>query len=199
MTVPTLSARERILTTAHDLFYRDGLRATGIDRIISESGVAKLTFYRHFPSKDMLIKNFLEYRHERWMAWFIDALGRHGARTGGGLLPLVATMGEWFADPAFRGCAFINAASELGSSSREILQICQRHKRDMLGTVAALVPEGPAQTAAASAAAVALDGAIVRAQMTDSASALGGLRQLITALAQTQALTKTPPLSRTRR
>ena len=199
MTVPTLSARERILTTAHDLFYRDGLRATGIDRIISESGVAKLTFYRHFSSKDLLITTFLAYRHERWMAWFIDALGRHGARPGGGLFPLVATMSEWFADPTFRGCAFINAASELGSSSREILQICQCHKRDMQETIAALVPEGPAQTATASAAAVALDGAIVRAQMADSASALGGLRQLITALTQTQALTKTPPLSRTRR
>ena len=84
MDASTLPARERILVTAHELFYRDGLRATGIDRIIAESGVAKLTFYRHFPSKDALIRTFLDYRHERWMAWFVDALGRHGAVPGGG-------------------------------------------------------------------------------------------------------------------
>lgn len=183
MAALTMSARERILTTAHDLFYRDGLRASGIDRIISESGVAKLTFYRHFSSKDVLIATFLEYRHERWMAWFIDALGRHGARLGGGLAPVVATMGEWFEDPTFRGCAFINAAAELGSSSPKVLQICQRHKHGMLDTIAALVPEGPAQAGTACAAAVAVDGAIVRAQMSDSASALDSLGQLLMALA----------------
>src|SRR6218665_2250806 len=65
-----LPARDRILVTAHQLFYRDGIRATGIDRIIAESGVAKLTFYRHFPSKDDLVLAFLDYRHDRWLAWF---------------------------------------------------------------------------------------------------------------------------------
>ncbi|HFJ8955946.1 TPA: TetR/AcrR family transcriptional regulator, partial [Serratia liquefaciens] len=64
-----LPPRQRILLTAHDLFYRDGVRATGIDRIISESGVAKVTFYRHFPSKNELIEAFLAYRHEQWLSW----------------------------------------------------------------------------------------------------------------------------------
>ena len=64
----TPSARDRILRTAHDLFYRDGIRATGIDRVIAESGVAKLTFYRHFPSKNDLIRAYLDYRHQRWRA-----------------------------------------------------------------------------------------------------------------------------------
>ena len=99
---------------------------------------------------------------------------------------LVATMREWFADPVFRGCAFINAAAELGSSSPEVLRICQRHKRDMLDTIAALVPEGPTKANTACSAAVAVDGAIVHNQMADSASALGSLRQLLRALTQTQ-------------
>ena len=60
-----LAPPERILLTAHDLFYRDGIRATGIDRVIAESGVAKKTFYRYFPSKDDLIVAFLEYRHRQ--------------------------------------------------------------------------------------------------------------------------------------
>ena len=67
--IRTLPARERVLATALALFYRDGIRATGIDRVIAEAGVTKVTFYRHFPSKDALVVAFLESRHERWMAY----------------------------------------------------------------------------------------------------------------------------------
>ena len=178
----SLPARERILTTAHDLFYRDGLRATGIDRIIAESGVAKLTFYRHFPSKDDLIRSFLDYRHERWMAWFVDALGRHGAAPAGGLAPLVPALAEWFGDPVFRGCAFINAAAETGDSLPGVADICRNHKRDMQNVIAALLPEDERQQALATAVTVAVDGAIVRAQMESGAAALQGLAELLAAL-----------------
>src|SRR3954466_2513091 len=93
--------RQRILHTAHDLFYRDGIRATGIDRVIAESGVAKVTFYRQFASKDDLILAFLEYRHERWMTWFTQALARHGGRTSA----IAPALAEWFSGPDYRGCA----------------------------------------------------------------------------------------------
>jgi AcrR family transcriptional regulator len=181
MDVSTPSPRDRILLTAHDLFYRDGLRATGIDRIIAESGVAKLTFYRCFPSKDELIRTFLDYRHERWMAWFVDALGRHGATAGGGLAPLLPTLAEWFADPLFRGCAFINAMAEAGALPG-VAQTVQNHKNDMQQVIAGLLPAGPGQQALADAAALAVDGAIVRAQMESAGSALAGLRVLLDAL-----------------
>lgn len=69
-TVSDLPARERILLAAHDLFYREGIRATGVDKVIAAAGVTKVTFYRHFPSKHDLIRAFLEYRHGIWMAWF---------------------------------------------------------------------------------------------------------------------------------
>ncbi len=76
--VPALPARERILATAYRLFYREGIRATGIDKVIAEAGgVTKVTFYRHFPSKDALILAYLELRHQRWMDWFVDSLDRH--------------------------------------------------------------------------------------------------------------------------
>ena len=189
------SARERILVTAHDLFYSHGVRATGIDSIIAASGVAKLTFYRHFPAKDVLVREFLDYRHARWMAWFIDALGRHGATDGGGLSPLVKAMAEWFEQPAFRGCAFINVVAELGGSQPEVLAIAQQHKDDMLQVISALLPSGRGRhaNAIASAAALAVDGAIVRAQMESQGSlggdkhgqkksALDGLRQVLMAL-----------------
>ncbi|MEO7885522.1 MAG: TetR/AcrR family transcriptional regulator [Polaromonas sp.] len=182
MDVPTPSPRERILLTAHDLFYRDGLRATGIDRIIAESGVAKLTFYRCFASKDALIRTFLDYRHDRWMAWFVDALGRHGATAGGGLAPLLPALGEWFSDPLFRGCAFINAMAEVGAALPGVAEIVQNHKQDMQHVIAGLLPAGMRQQALAGAAAVAVDGAIVRAQMEGGEAALAGLGLLLDAL-----------------
>lgn len=63
-----MPARQRVLLTAYRLFYRDGIRATGIDRVIAESGTTKATFYRHFPSKNDLVSAYLVHRHDRWMA-----------------------------------------------------------------------------------------------------------------------------------
>ena len=193
MDINALPARERILLTAHDLFYRDGIRATGVDRLIAESGVAKLTFYRHFASKDDLVRAFLDYRHERWMAWFVDALGRNGATPGGGLQPLLAAMEEWFTGPDFRGCAFINAVAEVAGALPGVAAIAQRHKQDMEAVIADLLPQGPAglkgpqRQALAHAAAVAVDGAIVQAQMGAEAGgveqALEGLEMLLAGLA----------------
>ena len=183
MDIAALPPRERILVTAHGLFYRDGIRATGIDRIIAESGVAKLTFYRHFPGKDDLIRTFLAYRHERWMAWFVDSLGRHGARPGGGLKPLIEAMAEWFEDPLFRGCAFINAVAEIAGSLPDVVSIARAHKLEMQQVIGDLLPAGPGQDKVAEAVALAVDGAIVRAQTEDAASALAGLKTFFEVLA----------------
>lgn len=182
--------RERILLTAHDLFYRDGIRATGIDKVIAESGVTKVTFYRQFPSKNDLILAFLNYRHQRWMAWFEDALARHGGRDGGGLAPVSLALAEWFDNPLFRGCAFINSVAELGGAMPDVVAICRDHKQDMERVIARLLPDGPMRGRLAEAAAIAVDGAIIRAQAEpnrpdDEAArraALRGLETLLTAL-----------------
>jgi len=163
----TPGARERILLTAHDLFYREGIRATGIDRVIAESGVAKVTFYRHFPSKNVLICEFLEYRHQRWMAWFIDALQRHG----GGVKALSPALAEWFTDPGFRGCAFINSVGELGTALPEVVEIARRHKDEMTDVIAGLLPASRHRKQDAQALALAVDGAIIRAQFDQTPDA----------------------------
>ena len=192
MDISALPARERILHTAHDLFYADGIRATGIDRVIAESGVTKVTFYRHFPSKDDLVRAFLDHRHGRWMAWFVDALGRRGAQqriaNGQALLVLADVMAEWFADPVFRGCAFINAVVEVGASVAGAADIAREHKREMVEVIAGLLPDGPQRMAIAQAAALGIDGAIVKAQMGDAVlgrEAVGDLRRLLEALVAT--------------
>ena len=191
-----LPARERILLTAHDLFYREGIRATGVDKVIAASGVTKVTFYRHFPSKNDLIRAFLEYRHERWMGWFEEALRRHGALGGGGLLPLVPTLEEWFENPIYRGCAFINSVSELGGVLPDVLEISGRHKEDMRRAITALLPAFETRDAIATAAAMAVDGAIVKAQLKPPAGgktqALQGLKTILLAL-EAESVPANPP------
>lgn len=163
----SLAARERILLTAHDLFYSEGIRATGIDRIIAQAGVTKATFYRHFPSKNDLICAFLEYRHERWMAWFIGALERHG----GNLDALVPTMAEWFNNGSYRGCAFLNGVGELGSTMTEVVRITRSHKDDMTKVIEDLLSPSKLKGQYAQALAIVVDGAIVRAQFDESTDA----------------------------
>jgi AcrR family transcriptional regulator len=177
-----LPARERILLTAHELFYREGIRATGIDRVIAESGVTKVTFYRHFPSKNDLVRAFLEYRHERWMAWFADALRRHGGERRG-IDALVPTLREWFDDGGFRGCAFINSVGELGGVLPEVVEIARRHKGDMTALIGELLPPTRQRARDAQAVALAVDGAIVRAQFDETSdAALKSLDRLIKSL-----------------
>ncbi|MBW8464342.1 TetR/AcrR family transcriptional regulator [Acidovorax sp.] len=182
-----LPARDRLLQTAHALFYRDGIRATGIDRVIAESGVTKVTFYRHFPSKIDLICAYLEYRHAGWIAWFAAALERHGAakRVGAtGLNALVATLAEWFGRDDFRGCAFINSVGELGGTVPEVMEIAQRHKREMTDLLAALLPPGAHRAQTAQAVTLVVEGAIVRVQMGEPVKAvLGSMERLLAGLA----------------
>jgi len=174
-----LPARERILRKAHDLFYAEGLRATGIDRVIAEAGVTKVTFYRHFPSKNDLILTYLNLRHERWMKWFTEALERHGgASKGAQALPPV--MKEWFRGKAlgdFRGCAFLNGVSEMGPTMPAVVQATRQHKQQMTDVIEALLPQSGQRKRTAEALASAVDGAIVQAQYSgDSAPALRALQ-----------------------
>lgn len=162
-----VSPKERILLTAHDLFYKNGIRATGIDRVIAESEVAKVTFYRYFPSKNDLIRAFLVYRHERWITWFADALQRHGGR----IQALVPALQEWFSDEEFRGCAFINTLEELGGELPEVIEISRWHKANMTDIIADLLPPSSRRKQIAQALSMAVDGAIIRAQIDQTPDA----------------------------
>ncbi len=179
----SLSARERILSTAYRLFYRDGIRATGIDTVIAEARVTKVTFYRHFPSKDALIITFLELRHHRWMQWFREALARHAASSRQRRAPVVAAVEEWLTADSFRGCAFINTVNELGGDLPEVHHIAARHKADMVAAIRDTLPPGPHRARTAQALGVAVDGAVVHAQYTcGAAAAVKALATIATAL-----------------
>lgn len=190
---PDMPARQRVLLTACHLFYRDGIRATGIDRVISESGVTKVTFYRHFASKNQLVCAYLTQRHEHWMAWFTDALARHAS--AGGLATVGAALSEWLYDEGFRGCAFLNSVSELGEALPEVVAITRQHKADMTAAIAGLLPESPHRASLARAAALAVDGAIVQAQFASTPDAtLATLALMLQALEAAKAAISSPKL-----
>lgn len=165
-----LSARDRILATALRLFYRDGIRATGIDRIIAESGVAKMSFYRHFPSKADLVRAFLAARHERWMGWFTAAVERRVDKEG--LAAIAGALSEWFAEADFRGCAFINTVAESGADYPAAVE----HKRELEAYIRGLVERLslPSPAVVAAKAMILIEGMIVRAQMGET----GGLAEI---------------------
>jgi len=115
---PAKSARERILETASDLFYREGIRAVGIDTIIAKSGVAKMSLYRHFASKDELVVAFLEWRDQLYWHWWDGVVAAHPDRPRAQIEALFA--GHRRPHPpsrAYRGCAFLNTSTEFPAAS----------------------------------------------------------------------------------
>ncbi|MEU8132672.1 TetR/AcrR family transcriptional regulator [Streptodolium elevatio] len=122
-------ARRRVLDTATTLFYAEGVHAVGIDRIIAEAGVAKATFYHHFPAKDVLVHAYLDeqYRAQR------DAVAAVREASGGEnprelLLAVFDRMGEIAREPGFRGCPFINAAAEFPDAGHPVRQAVLDHR-----------------------------------------------------------------------
>ncbi|MDR9852284.1 TetR/AcrR family transcriptional regulator [Paenibacillus sp. VCA1] len=106
------SAKERILKVASDLFYSEGVRAVGIDRIIEESGVAKASFYRNFPTKDHLVVAYLEQRSKIRMEAIEEVKRQFPGSPKEQLYALLEELVERMKSPTFRGCPFMNCIIE---------------------------------------------------------------------------------------
>jgi AcrR family transcriptional regulator len=129
-------ARDRILDTAYELFSREGVRSVGVDRIVGESGVAKMTLYNHFASKDDLVLAFLEVRDERWTrGWLQAEVERRAATPADRPLAIFDALDEWFRSDDYEGCAFIGTMLEIGDPADRIHQQAVRH----LDTIRALI------------------------------------------------------------
>ena len=140
------SARERILDTAYDLFSRHGTRAVGVDRIIAECGIAKMTLYRNFPSKDDLILAFLDRRDELWTrAWLQAEARRRGSSPAQRLLAIFDTFEGWFREENFEGCSFINVMLEVVEPDSPVRQATVRHLEAIRGFVSSLAEEAGIQ------------------------------------------------------
>jgi len=106
------TARERLVETATELFYQEGIRAIGIDTVIERSGVSKSSLYRTFPSKDALIAAFAEEQDRRFWQWWDEQIGKCEGAPQKQITALFAGVAELIASPHFRGCPFINLATE---------------------------------------------------------------------------------------
>jgi len=107
-------ARDRILASAYELFAHHGIRAVGIDEVISRAEVAKATLYRHFASKDDLVLAFLQQREQLWTKEWVEAEARRRGETAEEqLLAIFDLFDEWFRREDFEGCSFINVLLEM--------------------------------------------------------------------------------------
>jgi AcrR family transcriptional regulator len=123
---------------ASDLFYREGIRAVGVDTISERARVSKRTLYNRFGGKDALVAEYLRRRDERWRAYLWEATEGLGD-PGDKLLAVFRAYGEWLVGDDFRGCAFANAAAELADPNHPARIVAQKHKdgvRDHLASVA---------------------------------------------------------------
>src|ERR1039457_5082714 len=114
-----LQTRDHLLATAAGLFYERGIQAVSIDEIRTASGTSLRRLYQCYPSKEHLVEAYLERRDRIWQASLESYVDRY-ADPGQRVLAVFGFLAEWFAEPGFRGCAFINAFGEMSSGSRAV-------------------------------------------------------------------------------
>ncbi|GAB4512815.1 MAG: TetR family transcriptional regulator [Roseibium sp.] len=166
------SRRDDLVDTALRLFYTQGFNATGIDRILAEAGVAKMTLYKHFRSKDELILAALNRRDEQFRNWLMGEMEKASADPRERILAMFDALEEWFNGRAFKGlgfngCAFINAASEFGDQQHPAHRTAAEHKRRIVEYLEVLCAEAGADDPAGLAEQLALlkEGAIATAHV----------------------------------
>jgi AcrR family transcriptional regulator len=122
------SARERIDQTAYELFSRHGIRAVGVDTISARSGVAKMTLYRHYPSKNDLALAFLRRREELWTrSWLQQEVERRAHTPAERLLVVFDVFDKWFRRSDFEGCSFVKVLLEHGERGHPVRKAAEAH------------------------------------------------------------------------
>jgi AcrR family transcriptional regulator len=129
--------RERILATARDLFYRDGIRAVGVEAIAAEAGTNKMTLYRNFGSKEELIAEYLRGEVKAVEAQWDALNARHGDDPKALILAWLKEMGQLMTRAESRGCPMVNAAIELPDPAHPGRKVIEQHKTAMRDRLAA--------------------------------------------------------------
>ncbi|HEU0206538.1 MAG TPA: TetR/AcrR family transcriptional regulator [Pseudolysinimonas sp.] len=133
-------AKQRILDTADVLFYDEGIRAVGVDRLISASSVTKATFYKHYRSKDRLIGEYVEHRRRRAVTELADLVEQQTSSEAV-LRALQQNISSWISSPEFRGCPFINAAAEFSDPTHPVRRSVITHREWFVGALERLLRE----------------------------------------------------------
>lgn len=132
------TARERLVETAIQLFYQEGVRAIGIDTVVARSGVSKSSLYRTFTSKDALIAAFAEEQDRRYWQWWDETVAPFDGAPRAQIDTLMAGLADQIASPHFRGCPFINLATEFPDRAHPGTAIACANKQEVRRRLAGL-------------------------------------------------------------
>lgn len=174
--------RDRILLTAHDLFYRVGFHAVGLDAILSAVGVTKTTFYNHFESKDQLVTEVLRWHDRWWQDTFRQMLRGHGGDSPlKQLRALPDALHELFQREDYNGCFFVNVAVQFPQPHDPAHQAAVLHKKSMEDIIRELAGYANLRDPAALAKELSLlmEGAYVTQQVNRSAGTVEVTRRLV--------------------
>lgn len=159
--------QERILEAASELFYSQGIKATGVEAIVKLAGTNKMTLYKYFPSKDDLVVAFLRKRDADFTRWFVDQINSKADQPKNKLLAVFDVIGEWLEIPEFRGCAFINAAAEFPIEGNPVHQVSAEFYDQFRNYISGLAGQCgiPSPDSLALQLSLLVEGAIVSEQM----------------------------------
>ncbi len=183
-----VSRRDHLVNTALQLFYDEGFHATGIDRILAQAGVAKMTLYKYFKSKDELILATLRRRDERFRNWFVHQVEGRAQTANARLLALFDVYDDWLhSDDSSHGCLFINATAEFAAEDNLIHVAAAETKRLVLSYVMDLATAAGAQApqTLATQLVLLLEGATVMAQVTGDRDAIWQAKKAAVQLVET--------------
>lgn len=177
-TGPRLSARERLLAAAGELFYANGINTVGIDRVIEHAGVAKASLYDCFGSKEELVRSYLEERDRIRQARIEERVSKYDEPQEK-ILSIFDLLGELASRPEYRGCAFVRASAD-ASSSEKVRTVCEQSRAYMLGKFTDLCREAGVRDPQLLAKQLVLlyDGASISAHMDGSRDAVATARAL---------------------
>ncbi|MEU9504837.1 TetR/AcrR family transcriptional regulator [Micromonospora sp. NPDC048170] len=162
------TGEERLLDAADTLFYERGIQAVGMDAIRTASGVSLKRTYQLYPSKEHLVEAVLR-RRDRAVRDGIEAYTSARATPTERVLAVFDYLHDWFGQPDYRGCAFINSFAELGGSSPNVVEIVRTHKRAFADHLAALVAAAGRPPQLAAQLTLLANGAMVTAAIAGSA------------------------------
>ncbi|QHC69518.1 TetR/AcrR family transcriptional regulator [Rathayibacter sp. VKM Ac-2801] len=150
--------REAILAAADRLYYERGIQSVGMDELRTAAGVSLKRLYSEFPSKESVVVAVLHGRHEQWT---LGVTTRVSAADGprGKLLAIYDFLFDWFSEDSFRGCGFINAFGELGSSNPMVAEMARDHKETFQRFLATLAEEAGGGAELAAQLAILAEGA----------------------------------------
>ena len=161
------AVREKILSVARELFYRDGIRAVGVDTIVQHSGAAKTSLYRWFPSKDDLIAAFLEQENAEFWSHWDKVAAKHLGQPREELSAHLKWLTGYIGGPKFRGCPFLNATAEFPDPAHKARAVCRANKSELKRRLIALAKgiEAPDPERLASQLTLLIDGAFSNSQV----------------------------------